>query len=244
MWSDIQFSKQSSTKQVITVDVGKREENLIFHRSQCRGVKRCSECEHTVPNAAVRNTCTDHPNASLICVTDCDLEFVYVRPENPTDKRRWIGELLRQHQVEPSKNFHSHGSISSHRIPKKVRTDIAKAVEANPSLTASQIACGQGLQYRPAAADLSAAHQGRLNMMKRQVINKSGSLKSKGRMDLLEMETIADRVDNQDSQVEGSSMVSDEYKKRSSIYEKLCHNIISRLSSYHVSPNEFCIGES
>ena len=32
-------------------------------------------------------------------------------------------------------------------------------------------------------------------MIKRQAINKSGSLKSKRRMDLLEMETIADRVD-------------------------------------------------
>ena len=32
-------------------------------------------------------------------------------------------------------------------------------------------------------------------------------------MDLLEMKTIADRVDNEDSQVEGSSMVSDEFKR-------------------------------
>ena len=218
MWSDIQFSKQSSTKQVITVDIGKGEENLIFHRSQCRGVKKCNECDHTVTNAAVRNTCPDHPNTPLICVTDCDVEFVYIRPENPKDNRRWIGGLLRQHQVEPSKNFHSHDSVSSHRIPQKVCSDIAKAVEANPSLTASQIACGQGLQYRPAAADLSAAHQGRLNTIKRQVINKSGSLKSKGRMDLLEMETIADRVDNEDSQVEGSSRVSDEYKEKGRPY--------------------------
>ena len=123
-------------------------------------MKRCNECEHTVLNAAVCNTCHDQPNASLICVTDCDVEFVYVRPENPTDIRRWIGGLLGQHQVESKKNLHSHRSISSHRIPKKVRSDIAKAVEANPSLTASQIACGQGLQYHPAAADLSAAHQG------------------------------------------------------------------------------------
>ena len=115
MWSDIQFSKQSSTKQVITVDVGKGEENFIFHRSQCRGVKKCNECNHTVPN----------PNASLICVTDCDVEFVYIRPDNPTDNRWWIGGLLRQHQVKPSKNFHSHESISSHRIPQKVRNDIA-----------------------------------------------------------------------------------------------------------------------
>ena len=68
--------------------------------------------------------------------------------------------MLRQHQVGPSKNFHNHEFVSSHRIPQKVRNEIAKTVEVNPSLTASQLACGQGLQYRPAAADLSAAHQG------------------------------------------------------------------------------------
>ena len=181
-------------------------------------MKKCEECDHTVPNAAVHNTCSDHPNVSLIYVTDCDVEFVYIKPENPTNNQRWIGGLLRQYRVEPSKNFHSHKSISSHRIPQKVRSDIAKAVEANTSLTASQLACGQGLQYHPAAADLSAAHQGRLNMIKRQVINKSGSLKSKGRIDLLEMETITDRVDNEDSQVEGSSRVSDEYKQKGRPY--------------------------
>ena len=40
MWSDIQFSKQSSTKQLITVDVGSGEERFIFQKSQCRGVKK------------------------------------------------------------------------------------------------------------------------------------------------------------------------------------------------------------
>ena len=89
------------------------------------------------------------------------------------DKRRWIGGLLRQHQVVPSRNFHNHKTTAAHRIPQKVRKDIVAAVEANPSLTASQLACGQGLHYCPAAADLSAAHQGRLSSIKRQVIKKS-----------------------------------------------------------------------
>ena len=73
---------------IITVDVGKGEENFIFLRSQCRGVKKCEKCDHTVPNAAVCNTYSDHPNASLICVTDSDVEFVYIKPENTTDNRR------------------------------------------------------------------------------------------------------------------------------------------------------------
>lgn len=180
-------------------------------------MKKCNECDHTVPNVAVRNTCSDHPGAPLIRVTDCDVEFVYIRPENSTDNRRWIGGLLRQHQVEPTRNFHSHKVMATHRIPQKVRKDIAAAVEANPSLTASQLACGQGLKYCPAAADLSAAHQGRLSSIKRQVIKKSG-YKSKGPMELLEMETLADVVDNDDSQAEGSSKISEEYERRGRPY--------------------------
>ena len=97
--------------------------------------------------------------------------------------------------------------MATHRIPRKVRKDIAAAVEANPSLTASQLACGQGLKYCPAAADLSAAHQGRLSSIKRQVIKKSG-YKYKGPMESLEMETLADVVDSDDSQAEGSSKKS------------------------------------
>ena len=140
MWSDIQLSKQSSTKQLITVDVGKGEENFLFHRSQCRVVKKCNKCEHTVPNSATHNTCSDHPNATPVHITDCEVEFVCIRPENPTDNRKWVRELLRQHQIEPSKNFHNHKPIATHRIPQKVRKDIATAVETNPSLTASQLA--------------------------------------------------------------------------------------------------------
>ena len=112
---------------------------------------------HTVPNVTLRNICSEHPVASLVHITDCDVEFVYT-----------IGRLLRQHQVEPSENFHNHKAIATHRIPRKVCKDIATAVETIPSLTASQLACGQGLRYCPAAADLSAAHQGRLSSIKKK----------------------------------------------------------------------------
>ena len=71
--------------------------------------------------------------------------------------------------------------------------------------------------HLPAAADLSAAHQGRLNSLKKQTIKKGG-YKSEGPMALLEMETLADTIDNEDSQVEGSSKVSDEYHRRGCPY--------------------------
>ena len=37
------------------------------------GVKKCGECEHVVPNSAIRNTCAEHPKASLIKVKLCIL---------------------------------------------------------------------------------------------------------------------------------------------------------------------------
>ena len=99
-----------------------------------------------------------HPSTSPICVTDCDLCTQCKKIQQITE-----GGLEGLHQVEPSKNFY--------KIPQKVCSNIAKKQIIH------QNACGQGVQYCPAAADLSAVHQGRLNSIKRQVIN-SGSLKS------------------------------------------------------------------
>ena len=78
-------------------------------------------------------------------------------PDNPKDNRRWIGGLMRKYKFTLQPNFHSHNSISTHRIPTKIRVD---AVRSNPALKTTELACGQGLGYCPAAADLSAAHKG------------------------------------------------------------------------------------
>ena len=123
--------------------------------------KKCSECDHTLPNSAILNTCVDHLNSALIKVKTCEVEFVYICPDNPEDNRRWIGGLMRKHKFTPQTNFHSHNSISSHRIPKKIRVDITSAVMSNPALKTTELACGQGLGYCSVTADLSAAHKGR-----------------------------------------------------------------------------------
>ena len=93
----MQFSKQSSTKQLIKVKQDGSVEKLWFHRAQCKGVKKCERCDHTVCNSAIRNTCREHIDSSLVRVEDCDVEFVYLIPENTSDNRRWIGGLLRKH---------------------------------------------------------------------------------------------------------------------------------------------------
>ena len=189
LWSDIQFSKRSSTKQIVEFNIGgNNNERCFFHRAQCMGVKKWSECEHVVPNSAIRNTCIDHPKSALTKVTNCEVEFLYIRPEDPKDHRRWIGGLLRKHTFDPQCNFHCHRSVSSHRIPTKIRKDITSAVKSNPSLKTSELSCGQVLGYCPASADLSAVHKGRINSIRKQVPHQ-------GYLSLLQMEKIADNID-------------------------------------------------
>ena len=184
----------------------------LYYKAQCMGVKKCSECEHVLPNSAIKNTCVDHPTSGLIRVTNCEVEFVYIRPIERSNNQRWIGGLVRKHKFSKKCNLHNHNNIVRHRIPTKVRKDIAHAVESNPTLTTSELSCGKGLGYCPAAADLSAAHKGRLNMIRRQVLEKTDK-PCKGYLSLLEMEKIADQVDDKDQQTEGSDKVSTEYKK-------------------------------
>ena len=75
----------------------------------------------------------------------------------------------------------------------KVRKEIISAVIANSSLTTSQISSGEGIEYRPSAADLLANHPGQLSSIRKQALRKSGldsNSKYKGHMMLLE--TLAD----------------------------------------------------
>ena len=244
LWSDVQFSKQSSTKQLIEVEQDGKIEKLWFHRAQCKGVKKCARCDHTVCNSAIRNTCREHVDSSLVRVADCDVEFVYLRPENASDNRRWIGGLLRKHSFAVANNFHSHGKIASHRIPQKVRQEITSAVMANPSITTSQISSGQGINYRPSAADLSASHPGRLNLIRKQALKKGGldsDSSRKGPMMLLEMENIADAIDKADQAVEGSSKlcVKQVPSKRTSLYEEICHHFFFNIPTNYVPSYEF-----
>ena len=213
LWNDIQFSKRSSTKQTVDLFIGEQgKKRCLYYKAQCNGVKKCCECQHVVPNSAIRNSCTEHPGSPLTRVKDCPVEFVYIRPEDFSDHQRWIDGLIRKHTFDKQKNFHNHSSVSSHRIPSKVRKDIASAVKCNPSLKTSELSCGQGLGYCPASADLSAAHKGRLNTIRRQTLEKTKDPRQ-GYLCLLDIEKIADTVDEKDKEYEGSENVSLEYKK-------------------------------
>ena len=102
--------------------------------------------------------------------------------------------------------------MSGHRIPTKIRKDIPPAVKSNPSLKTSELSCGQGLGYCPASADLSAVHKGRINSIRKQVLRKTDG-PHQGYLSLLQMEKIADNIDEKDKENEGSKSVSMEYKQ-------------------------------
>ena len=156
MWSDIQMSKTSTTKNKFKLQINSKEENLQYCLSHCNGVKKCAECDHVFPKSYVKNNCNQHPLADLISTEGCAVEFVYIFPQNVEDQRRWIGGLTRSVEVTPMQNLHNHpiGYTLNHKLPAKVISDITKTLEDNPYLTTRQIQCGQGLGYRPGSVDI------------------------------------------------------------------------------------------
>ena len=63
--------------------------------SDCKGVKKCSDCNHVVPTCFRKNNCKEHPTAELVEVCGYPVEFIYVYPAVPEDNRRWIGGIIR-----------------------------------------------------------------------------------------------------------------------------------------------------
>ena len=98
------------------------------------------------------------------------MEFVYVFPVNTKDIRQWIGGIIRSDTVTPSKNLRSHpvSLTLSHKLSSMVTTAIKKGVDENPYLTTHQIACGQGIGFRPGSADMARASYERLNYQKKK----------------------------------------------------------------------------
>ena len=58
MWSDIQLSKSSTSKNKMSVKIDGQVEEFSYWMSQCKGVKKCSECDHVVSNSNVKNNCS------------------------------------------------------------------------------------------------------------------------------------------------------------------------------------------
>ena len=73
---------------LITVTINDTKEELFYRSSPCSGVKLCplEGCDHTVPIRDKRN-CPKH-NKVLLRSGDCPVQFVYLFPKDPSDRRR------------------------------------------------------------------------------------------------------------------------------------------------------------
>ena len=83
VWSDIQLSKASTSKIKLEVTIRGKTESLLYWISDCKGVKRCHDCDHVVHFLIKKNNsyCKEHPTAKL--VREVHMEFVHVYPSNP-----------------------------------------------------------------------------------------------------------------------------------------------------------------
>ena len=72
---------------------------------------------------------------------------------------------------------------------------------------------------------------GRFDYHRKKMLKES-SLRVKGLTIISDMEEFADKVDNKDSEVEGSSYISSSYASLGRPYEGLCHIFYLHLSVY------------
>ena len=193
LWQDIQLGQASTSKNAMSVVINGRKESLNYWMARCNGVKKCSKCDHVLPNVCVKNICKSHPGASLETTGNCAVEFVYVFPANIKDNRRWIGGIIHSDVISPCKNLHNHPvDLSlSHKLSTMVTSAIQKSIDENPYLITCQMACGQGIGYRPGSADMAGTSYERLNYHKNKALKQSGIV-MKGMHIITEMEAIAD----------------------------------------------------
>ena len=68
----------------------------------CKGVKQCEENDCTyITSTRESKPCLTHPKAKLKSSGHCPVDFYYVWPINPDDKRRWIGGLVHSASMQP-----------------------------------------------------------------------------------------------------------------------------------------------
>ena len=183
-------------------------------------MKKCTERDHVLPNVYTKNNCTIHPGATLEMTGSCAIEFTYIFPADTTDKRRWIGGIIRNDTVAPCKSLHSHPvDLSlSHKLSTMVTSGIKKSVNDNPYLTTQQLVSGQGLGYRPGLADIAGTSYEQIHYHKNKVLKESGNVMRNVHV-IIDMEAIANKIDENDCTKEGSTLISEQY--HAAVYGRL-----------------------
>ena len=149
LYYDIQFGKgKPRNPQQITISFGDESSLDVTYRiAPCRGVKLCGShaqgCGY-VTSTRENRPCPDHPKLPLVCSGECPVEFLYVKPTDDTDNRRWqTGFVRTSKEIMKGANIHSHPTPPGSKIPRKILTDIQNAVTENPHLKTSDLVEGE-----------------------------------------------------------------------------------------------------
>lgn len=111
LFTDIQLSKgRARNPRKVTMNVAGTNEELWYRIIPCGGVKLCAKhldgCMHVVP-LRENTKCLDHPDEKLIRSEECPVEFAYLWPESPKDKRRWMTGIIRTCITQDHQQPHS-----------------------------------------------------------------------------------------------------------------------------------------
>ena len=203
MWNDIQFSKGPLNKdRKIECEIDGKKEILIYRTAPCNGVKYCSftGCHYTAP-VRKKRPCPHHKNL-LSRTSSCPVEFVYIYPEESSDKRRWIGGLLRCPKGNVQ-NLHNHSLPPPSTIAQCIKEKISRAIQLNPTLKPSDIACGRGVGFVPSAVDSACSHLGKVSREVQKAKEAAGMTNAKWTPS--EFEVLADKIDVDDDSLSGAS---------------------------------------
>ena len=180
------------------MEINNKCEEMYYRSAPCQGIKYCpiAGCSHIVPIRDKRK-CQKH-NAPLERTHDCPVEFVYIHPKDGSDRRRWIGGIVRC-QKSPTENFHNHKIHPANKIAQCVKEKIGHAISVNPTLTPSDIASGKGLGFIPSAVDGASNHTGKVSLEIRKTKQKRGLLDRN--WSPMCFEEVADSVDREDNEL-------------------------------------------
>ena len=173
LFTDVQLHKgRARNPRKVTMNVNGTNEQLWYRIIPCGGVKLCERysdgCTHVL---SIREStkCPNHPDEKLIHSEECAVEFTYLWPECPDDKRHWMTGIIRTSDI-PDANLHNHPIHNASKIPSKVVNDIRDAISANPTLKTGDLLLGKGMDYMPAASALAAAHRGKLKNIRKATL--------------------------------------------------------------------------
>ena len=162
MWHDIQLSKGPLNKDgKIEVEISGKMEKLTYC-TEPWGIKYCSfeECNY-IASVREKRPCSHHKKP-LSKTSSCPVELVYIYPEDGNDNCQWIGGLIRCPK-ESVENRHNHPMPPPSAIAQCIREKNSTAVQLNPTLKLSDIACGKGVGFVPSAVDSASSHLGRVS---------------------------------------------------------------------------------